>query len=236
MPSKKRVHLQQSGIISQKHVSWDAKSHTHLLQSSLIHQNKVTMRPYLHDEICKITHTHWSCSQVVDLAARGHRTSSISVDGLETWFLAWLIKESLCLATIIFVCKTEAFLNYPHLTRKNNEICFIQILATSSSYKWTQEKDKERVETYPLKNPSSWRRRGKQKEAQVWRKSCSRLSVGLFILMLGGSGLPSPDIAASKGYVTRILLAAVFEGWATKSPPITRILLGTKRLRRRKKR
>jgi hypothetical protein len=37
-------------------------------------------------------------------------------------------------------------------------------------------------------------------------------SVGLFILMPGGSGLPSPDTAASKGYVTRILLAAVLEG------------------------
>jgi hypothetical protein len=34
----------------------------------------------------------------------------------------------------------------------------------------------------------------------------------LFILMPRGSKLPSPDMAASKGYVTRILLAAVFEG------------------------
>jgi hypothetical protein len=50
----------------------------------MIHQNKVTMWPYLHDEICKITHTHRSCSQVVDLATRGHRTSFISTDGLET--------------------------------------------------------------------------------------------------------------------------------------------------------
>jgi hypothetical protein len=32
----------------------------------LIHQNKVTTRTYLHDEICKITHTH------IDLA---HRSS-----------------------------------------------------------------------------------------------------------------------------------------------------------------
>jgi hypothetical protein len=61
----------------------------------------------------------------------------------------------------------------------------------------------------------------------VWQKSCSKLSIGLFILMLGGSRLPSPDMATSKGYVTRILLAAVFEGWATQSPPITRILLAT---------
>jgi hypothetical protein len=34
----------------------------------------------------------------------------------------------------------------------------------------------------------------------------------LFILMPRGSGLPSLDTAASKGYVTRILLAAVLEG------------------------
>jgi hypothetical protein len=60
--------------------------------------------------------------------------------------------------------------------------------------------------------------------------------IKLFILMPGGSGLPSLDMAASKGYVTRILLAAVFEEWATQSPPITRILLATERSRRRKKR
>jgi hypothetical protein len=34
----------------------------------------------------------------------------------------------------------------------------------------------------------------------------------LFILMPGGSRLPSPNTAASKGYVTRIPLAAVLEG------------------------
>jgi hypothetical protein len=33
----------------------------------------------------------------------------------------------------------------------------------------------------------------------------------LFILMPGGFGLPSPDTAVSKGYVTRILLATMFE-------------------------
>jgi hypothetical protein len=36
--------------------------------------------------------------------------------------------------------------------------------------------------------------------------------IKLFILMPGGSGQPSADTAVSKGYVTRILLAAVFEG------------------------
>jgi hypothetical protein len=34
----------------------------------------------------------------------------------------------------------------------------------------------------------------------------------LFILMPKGSGLSSSDTAASKGYVTRIFLVAVFEG------------------------
>jgi hypothetical protein len=58
----------------------------------------------------------------------------------------------------------------------------------------------------------------------------------LFILMPGGSRLPSPDTAARKGYVTRIFLAAAFEGWATQSPPITRILLATERSKRRRKR
>jgi hypothetical protein len=106
--------------------SWrDMQNHTHRLQSSWIHHNKVTMRPYLHDEICKITHTHRSCSQVIDLAARGHRTSSIYADGVETWFLAWIIKERFCLATLVLVYKTKALFNYAHLTRKNNEICSI---------------------------------------------------------------------------------------------------------------
>jgi hypothetical protein len=48
-------------------MSLEMQNRTHKLQSSLIHQ-KVTMRPYLHDDICKITHTDRSCSQVVDLA------------------------------------------------------------------------------------------------------------------------------------------------------------------------
>jgi Trm5-related predicted tRNA methylase len=64
-------------------MSLEMQNHTQRLQSSLINQNKNTMRPYLHDEICKITHTHRSCSQVVDFAAHGHRTSSIFADGLE---------------------------------------------------------------------------------------------------------------------------------------------------------
>jgi hypothetical protein len=57
----------------------------------------------------------------------------------------------------------------------------------------------------------------------------------LFILMLGGSGLPSSDTAARKKYVTRILLAAV-RGMSNPITHITRILLATERSRRRKKR
>jgi hypothetical protein len=36
--------------------------------------------------------------------------------------------------------------------------------------------------------------------------------IKLFILIPGGSGLPSPDTATRKEYVTRILLAVVLEG------------------------
>jgi hypothetical protein len=39
-----------------------------------------------------------------------------------------------------------------------------------------------------------------------------RHGMKLFILMPGGSGLPSPDTATRKKYVTMILLAAVLEG------------------------
>jgi hypothetical protein len=66
-------------------MTWYAKSHTHRDYSH--HWYIRTMRPYLNDEICKITHTHRSCLQVVDLAARGHWTNSIFVDGLENWVL-----------------------------------------------------------------------------------------------------------------------------------------------------
>jgi hypothetical protein len=110
MPSKKRVHLQQSGIISQKHVTWDAKSHTH---TDYIHHWYIRKRlqcGHIFMTRYAKSHTHRSCSQVVDLAARGHRTSSISADSLETWFLSWLIKESFCIATLILVCKTKASL------------------------------------------------------------------------------------------------------------------------------
>jgi hypothetical protein len=40
----------------------------------------------------------------------------------------------------------------------------------------------------------------------------------LFILMPGGYGLPSPDTATRKEYVTRVFLAAMLEGWGTQPP------------------
>jgi hypothetical protein len=162
--------------------SWrDMQNHTHRLQSSLIHQNKVTMRPYLHDKICKITHTHRSCSQVVDLAARGHWTSSIFVDGLENWFLACNETIKLPSLTCTFGLQ-EHYVSGRRKHRKNND-------------HWTQDEGLFILKTMIIGH-----------------------RMKLFILMLGGSGLPSPDTTARKKYVTRILLAAVLEGWATQSP------------------
>jgi hypothetical protein len=157
------------------------KSHRHRLQSSLIHQNKVTMWPYLHDEICKTTHTHWSCSQVVNLAARGHWTCSIFVDGLENWFLACNETTKLPSLTCTFGLQ-EHSASGRRKHRKNND-------------HWTQAEGLFILKTMII---------GHQMK--------------LFILMPGGSGLHSPDTAAIKKYVTRILLAAVLEGWATQSP------------------
>jgi hypothetical protein len=176
-----------------------AKSHTHRLQSSLIHQNKVTMRPYLHDEICKITHTLRSCSQVVNLAARGHWTSSNSLDGLENWSLACNKTTKPPRLTCTFGLQ-EHSASGGRKHRKNND-------------HWTKDEGLFILKTMIIGH-----------------------RMKLFILMPGGSGLPTPDMATWTRYVTRILLAAVFEGWATQSPPITRILLATKRSRRRKKR
>jgi hypothetical protein len=176
-----------------------AKSHTHRLQSSLIHQNKVTMRPYLHDEIRKITHTHRSCLQVVDLAARGHWTSSISFYGSENWFLA---------------CNKTTKL--PSLT------CTFGLQEHSTSGGIKHRKNNDHLT--------------KEEGLFILKTMIIGHRMKLFILMPGGSGLPTQNTATWKGYVTRIRLAAVFEGWATQSPPITGILLATKRLRRRRKR
>jgi hypothetical protein len=180
-----------------------AKSRTHRLLSWLIHQNKVTMRPYLHDEIWKITHTHThthrSCSQVVDLAARGHWISSISVDGSENWVLASNETTKLPSLTCTFGLQEHcASVRRKH--RKNND-------------HWTQDEG-----LFILKIMIIGHR------------------MKLFNLLQGHSGLPYPDTATRKEYVTRILPAAVLEGWATQSPPITRILLATERSRRRRKR
>jgi hypothetical protein len=191
------------------------------------------MRPYLHDAICKITHTDYSldwyirtrlqcghifmtryakshthtsillagrlsCSQVVDLAARGHWISSISVDGSENWFLA---------------CNETTKL--PSLT------CTFGLQEHSASGRRKHRKNNDRTQDQGL---------------FILETIIIGHRMKLFILMPGGSGLPSPDTATRKKHVTRILPAAVFEGWATQSPPITRIILATERSRRRKKR
>jgi hypothetical protein len=167
------------------------------------------MRPYLHDEICKITHTHThtsillagrrSCSQVVDHAARGHWIRSISVDGLENWFLTCNETTKLPSLTCNFGLQEHSASGM----RKHRKI----------NDHWTQDEG-----LFILKTMIIGRR------------------MKLFILMPRGPGLPSPDTATRKEYVTRILPATVLEGWETQSPPITRILLSTERSRRRKKR
>jgi hypothetical protein len=127
------------------------------------------------------THTHRSCSHVVDLAARGHWTSSIFVDVLENLFLA-------CNETTKLPSLTCTFGLQEHSTsgrrkhRKNND-------------HWTPDEGLFILKTMIIGH-----------------------RMKLLILVPGGSGLPSPDTVVQKEYVTRILLAAVLEGWATQSP------------------
>jgi hypothetical protein len=125
-------------------------------------------------------HTHRSCSQVVDFAARGHWTSSIIVDGLENWFLA--CNESTKLPSL--TC-TFGFQEHSASGRRKH---------TKNNDHWTQDEGLFILKTMIIGHRTK-----------------------LFILMPGGSGLPSPDMAAWKEYVTRILLPAVLEGWATQS-------------------
>jgi hypothetical protein len=127
------------------------------------------------------SHTHRSSSQVVDLVAHGHSTSSIFVDGLESWFLACNGSKNLPSLTCTFGLQ-EHSASGRRKNRKNND-------------HWTQDEGLFILKTMIIGN-----------------------RMKLFILMPGGSGLPSPDTVARKEYVTRILMAAMLEGWATQSP------------------
>jgi hypothetical protein len=139
------------------------------------------MRTHLHDEICKITHTHRSCSQVVDLAAHGHWKGSIFVDGSENWFLS-------CNET----------------TKLHSLTCTFGLQEHSASGRRKHKK-----------NNDHWI---EDKGLFILKPMIIGHMMKLFILMPGGSRLPSPDTATRKEYVTRILPAAVLEGWATQSP------------------
>jgi hypothetical protein len=54
--------------------------------------------------------------------------------------------------------------------------------------------------------------KGKTKRSPSMTEKLQQAFHRLVLLMPRGSGLPSPNIAATKEYVTRILLAAVLEG------------------------
>jgi hypothetical protein len=142
------------------------------------------------------SHTHRSCSQVVNLARRSSILlhvvwiSSISVDGSENWFLACNEATKLPSLTCTFGMQ-EHSASGRRKHRKNND-------------HWTHDEGLFILKTMIIGH-----------------------RMKLFILMPGGSGLPSPNTTTRKEYVTRILPTTVLEGWATQSPPITRILLAT---------
>jgi hypothetical protein len=188
------THRLQSLLIHQNKVTMRPYLHdaickiknTHKLQSSLIHQNNVTMRPYLHDKICKITHTHIDLARKSILLAGRRSCCTWSLNKLHfCWWLRELIPG----------------LQWDH---KASLAC-----------------------TFGLQEHSASGGRKHRKNNDHWTHDeglfiLKTMIIGhrmkLFILMPGGFGLPSPDTTARKKYVTRILLATVLEGWATQTP------------------
>jgi hypothetical protein len=88
------------------------------------------------------------------------------------------------------------------------------------------------VETYPLKNPSPWRRRGSKKKPKR-DKSCSMLSVGLFFLRFWAT---FPGHGCEQGVCHKDSSSNCVTEMSNPITHITRILLATERSRRRKMR
>jgi hypothetical protein len=143
-----------------------AKSHTHRLQSWLIHQNKVTMRPYLHDEICKITHTHTS----ILLAGRRSCCTWSSNKLHFCWWLRVLIPG----------------LQWDH---KASWTCTFGLQEPSASGGRKHVVGKIMIIGHRMNSIRLF----------ILKTMIIGHMMKLFILMPGGSGLPTPDTAASKG-------------------------------------
>jgi hypothetical protein len=161
------------------------------------------MRPYLYDAICKITHTHRLQSSLI------HQNKVT---------MRPYLHDEICKIThtsILLVgrwsCCTWS-LNKLRLCWWLREL--IPGLQWDHKAFWTC--------TFGLQEHSTSGGRKHRKNNDHWIQDeglfiLKTMIIGhrmkLFILMPGGSGLPSPDTTARKGYVIRILLAAVF--WRT---------------------
>jgi hypothetical protein len=73
-------------------------------------------------------------------------------------------------------------------------------------------KNTKRVETYPLEISLLLEEKGKAKRSPSMTEKLQHAFRRLVLPDARRFWLLSPDTAASKGYVTRILLAVVFEG------------------------
>jgi hypothetical protein len=101
--------------------SWrDMQNHTHTYYSHHWYIRTRLQCSHIFMTRYAKSHTHWSCSQVVDLTARGHWTSSIFVDGLERRFLAFNESTKLPSLTCTFALQ-EHSASGRRKHRKNND-------------------------------------------------------------------------------------------------------------------
>jgi hypothetical protein len=190
------------------------------------------MQAYLYDEICKITNRQ--ITVIIDIRTRLQCGHIFMMRYAKSYTHIDLARRSSILLACRRSCCTWS-LNKLHPCWWLREL--IPGLQWDHKTFWTctfgLQEHSASVGRKHRKNNDHWT---KDEELFILKIMIIGHKMKLFILMPGGSELPSSDMAASKGYVTRILLVAVFEGWATQSPPITRILLATERSRRRRKR
>jgi hypothetical protein len=73
IPSKKSVHLQQSGIISHNHVSWDEKSHTQI--TVIIDISEQGYNAAISSWGDMQNHTHTQTTVIIDTSEQGYNAA-----------------------------------------------------------------------------------------------------------------------------------------------------------------
>jgi hypothetical protein len=112
----------------------------------------------------------------------------------------------------------------------------LKILASSSSYKWTQEKDTKRVETYPLKKSLLLEEKGKAKGSPSVTEKLQQAFRRLVLPDARRFWATFPWHNCDQEVYHKDFSSSCVRGMSNPITHITGILLATERSRRRKKR